>query len=107
MSGAVAARRLAATHYHGNEAVMPVAKSRLTAQGQVSVPAEVRRKLGIGPGSVLEWEQVGEQMLVRRAGTFSSQDVHRALFAETPAKRSLDELKRGRADYARRRHARG
>jgi antitoxin PrlF len=86
---------------------MPLAKSRLTSQGQISVPAEVRRKLGLGPGSVLEWEQVGEQMLVRRAGTYSSQDVHRALFAKTPAKRSLDELKQGRARHIRKRHARG
>jgi AbrB family looped-hinge helix DNA binding protein len=86
---------------------MSLAKSRLTAQGQISVPAEVRRKLGIGPGSVLEWEQVGEQMLVRRAGTYSSRDVHRALFAEEPAKRTLEELKRGRAQFVRKRHARG
>jgi AbrB family looped-hinge helix DNA binding protein len=86
---------------------MPLAKSRLTAQGQISVPAEVRRKLGVGPGSVLEWEQVGEQMLVRRAGTYSSEDVHRDLFAEAPAKRTLDELKRGRAQFIRKRHARG
>lgn len=86
---------------------MPLAKSRLTAQGQISVPAEVRRKLGIGPGSVLEWEQVGERMVVRRAGTFSSQDVHRALFAKTPVKRSLDDLKGARGAYVRKRHARG
>ena len=86
---------------------MALAKSRLTSQGQISVPAEVRRKLGLGPGSVLEWEQVGEQMLVRRAGTYSSQDVHRALFAKAPARRSLDELKEGRAQHIRKRHARG
>jgi AbrB family looped-hinge helix DNA binding protein len=86
---------------------MALAKSRLTAQGQISVPAEVRRQLGIGPGSVLEWERVGRQMLVRRAGTFSSQDVHRALFARVPAKRSLEELRRGRAEFVRKRHARG
>ena len=84
---------------------MAIAKSRLTAQGQISVPAEVRRKLGLGPGSVLEWEQVGEQMLVRRAGTYSSQDVHRALFAQAPVRRTLDDLKRGRAEYVRKRHA--
>lgn len=85
---------------------MAIAKSRLTAQGQISVPAEVRRKLGLGPGSVLEWEQVGEQMLVRRAGTYSSQDVHQALFADAPTQRTLEDLKRGRADYVRKRHAR-
>lgn len=31
---------------------MPIARSKVTAQGQISVPAEVRRKLGVGPGSV-------------------------------------------------------
>jgi AbrB family looped-hinge helix DNA binding protein len=85
---------------------MSLAKSRLTSQGQISVPAEVRRTLGIGPGSVLEWEQVGDQMLVRRAGTYSSKDIHRAVFAKTPATRSLDELKRGRGKDVRKRHAR-
>ncbi len=86
---------------------MTLARSRLTSQGQISVPAEVRRKLGVGPGSVLEWEEVGEQMLVRRAGTYSSEDIHRALFAKPPVKRALEELKRGREQAVRKRHARG
>jgi len=86
---------------------MSLAKSRVTAQGQISVPAEVRRKLGIGPGSVLEWDQVGEEMVVRRAGTYSSQDVHDALFSRTPARRTLADLKAGRSKYVRKRHALG
>ena len=32
---------------------MALSHSRITAQGQVSVPATLRRWLGIGPGSVL------------------------------------------------------
>ena len=35
---------------------MRIAQSRVTAQGQISVPAEVRRRLGVGPGSILEWD---------------------------------------------------
>ena len=31
---------------------MTIARSKLTAQGQISVPAEVRRRLGVVPGSV-------------------------------------------------------
>jgi bifunctional DNA-binding transcriptional regulator/antitoxin component of YhaV-PrlF toxin-antitoxin module len=31
-------------------------QSKVTAQGQISVPAEVRRQPGVGPGSVLVWE---------------------------------------------------
>ena len=86
---------------------MAIAHSKLTAQGQISVPMNVRRKLGIGPGSVLEWEEEGNKMVVRRAGRFSSEDIHRELFGPgPPRKRTLDELKEGIRDYVRRRHAR-
>ena len=86
---------------------MALAHSKLTAQGQISVPAQVRRKLGVGPGSVLEWDESGEQVVVRKAGRYSSEDVHRALFPEKPpAPRSLSELKDGVRQYIRKRHAR-
>src|ERR1017187_712543 len=87
---------------------MAIAHSKVTAQGQISVPVDVRRKLGIGPGSVLEWEEDGDKIVVRRAGRFSSEDIHRALFGERkPETRSLDELKEGIRHYARERYARG
>jgi len=87
---------------------MALARSKVTAQGQISVPVEVRRKLGIGPGSVLEWEEEGNKMVVRRAGRFSSEDIHRALFGRrTPATRRIAELKDGIRRYVRKRYARG
>lgn len=87
---------------------MAIAQSRLTAQGQISVPRDVRRRLGVGPGSVLEWEEDGDRIVVRRAGRFSSEEIHRALFgAKPPQPRSLNELKEGIRIYARKRHARG
>lgn len=47
---------------------MALAHSKLTAQGQISVPAKVRQKLGIGPGSVPEWDDDGDRIVVRKAG---------------------------------------
>jgi len=44
---------------------MALVQSKVTAQGRISVPVEVRRKLGIGPGSVLEWEEEGDAVVVR------------------------------------------
>jgi antitoxin PrlF len=86
---------------------MAIARSKVTAQGQISIPAEVRRKLGVGPGSVLEWEEDGNQIVVRRAGRFSSEDIHQMLFgARTPQRRSADEMKEGIRRYVRKRHAR-
>ena len=71
------------------------------------MPAEVRRKLGIGPGSVLEWEEEAEKIVVRRSGRHTSEDIHRALFSKhAPKPRKLDEMKEGIRRYVRGRHAR-
>ncbi|MSO20832.1 MAG: AbrB/MazE/SpoVT family DNA-binding domain-containing protein [Acidobacteria bacterium] len=86
---------------------MTIARSRLTAQGQISIPAEVRRKLGVGPGSVIEWEAAGRKIVVRRAGRYSSQEIHQMLFPKGPPRaRSMAELKAGITRYIRKRHAR-
>ncbi len=85
---------------------MTIATSKVTAQGQISVPVEVRRKLGIGPGSVLEWDQEGDKILVRRAGRYSSEDLHHALFDAPPAPHTLEELKAGIRTHIKSRHAR-
>jgi antitoxin PrlF len=85
---------------------MAIALSRVTAQGQISVPAEVRKKLGVGPGSVLEWDERDDHVVVRRAGRYSSEEIHRALFEEkAPDTRSL-EVKAAIRKYVRKRHAR-
>ncbi len=60
------------------------------------MPAEVRRKLGISAGTVLEWEEQGESILVRRAGGYSSEEIHRELFEDrSPASRSDAEMREG------------
>lgn len=85
---------------------MALAQSKLTAQGQISVPVEVRRRLGIGPGSTLEWSDEDGQIVVRRASTVGSEDIHRALFPKAPKPRRLDELAEGIRRKVRSRHAR-
>jgi antitoxin PrlF len=86
---------------------MAIAQSKVTAQGQISVPAEIRKRLGIGPGSVIEWEEEGEKIVVRRAGKYTSEDIRRRLFPNGPPKPvSIKQMKeaigRGIAErYAR------
>jgi antitoxin PrlF len=73
---------------------MALAQSKVTAQGQISVPAEIRKRLGIGPGSVIEWNEEGEKIVVRRAGKYSSEDIRKVLFPDGPPKRvSIKEMK--------------
>ncbi|MGH8173185.1 MAG: AbrB/MazE/SpoVT family DNA-binding domain-containing protein [Rhodanobacteraceae bacterium] len=81
-------------------------KSKLTAQAQVSVPAGVRKRLGLDPGSMMVWEDAGEYVIVRRLGAHTSAAIHAALFDSKPARKSLKDLKSGIAAHIRKRHAR-
>ncbi len=89
---------------------MQKAESKLTSQGQVSVPAAVRKFLHLIPGSVLVWTQEGERIVVGRAKRHSTDDVHQALFADAPPgmkrARTLVELKQGIRQRMQKRHAR-
>lgn len=86
---------------------MAIAHSKVTAQGQISVPAQVRRKLGVGPGSVIEWDEDGERVVVRRAGRYTFEDIHRALFPNgAPKARTIEEMKEGVRRHVRKRFAR-
>ena len=38
---------------------------RVTSKGQVTIPIEIRRKLGIGPDTELDFDLVGETIRIR------------------------------------------
>ncbi|MFN7985143.1 MAG: hypothetical protein U0Q11_25150 [Vicinamibacterales bacterium] len=54
---------------------------------------------------MLEWTDEGDRVVVRKAGRYSSEDIHHALFNKTPARRTLDQLKAGIGQYMKKRHA--
>jgi AbrB family looped-hinge helix DNA binding protein len=93
-------------HYRGTIYGMAPPQSKVTAQGQISVPAEIRKKLGIGPGSVLEWEQEGDKVVVRKAPKFSSIDIHNAIFKKPPQPHTIEEMDEAIARYIRKKYAR-
>ena len=74
---------------------MAGAASRVTAQNQTSVPADVRKRLGIGPGSELYWEIRGDTAVVSaRRSTLDK--IHR-ITARRKVKRaaSLSQIRKG------------
>ncbi|MGD0296706.1 MAG: AbrB/MazE/SpoVT family DNA-binding domain-containing protein [Bryobacteraceae bacterium] len=86
---------------------MAIAHSKVTSQGQISVPAGVRRKLGVGPGSILEWDEEGDKIVVRRSVRFTSEEIHEALFSKkAPKPRTVEEMKEGIRSRVRERYAR-
>ena len=85
---------------------MKTIESKITSQGQVSVPARILRKLGLSPGSRIEWSERGDDVIVRRAAKYSSLDIHEAVFGKVPVRRSLDDMDEGIRSRMRRNHAR-
>jgi AbrB family looped-hinge helix DNA binding protein len=85
---------------------MALAYSKLTAQGHISIPTAIRRKLGLRPGSVREWDDRGKEIVVRRASRYTSEDVHRTMFPKPPKPKTLAEIKAGLRQHMKQRHAR-
>ena len=86
---------------------MKLATSKITSQGQISIPLEVRRRLGLTPGATIQWESEGDTVVVRRRGKHSFAELRNALFPEGPPEpHGLEELKAGLEDAIRARHAR-
>lgn len=88
---------------------MKTIRSRITAQGQISIPAPIRKKLGLGPGSVIEWEANQEEasVTVKKAAEYDLEDLHKVVFPDGPPKPiSLEEMHKAIVNYMRKKHAR-
>ena len=70
-------------------------ESKITARGRVSVPVRIRRRLGLTPGSKIEWCEIGNHVIVRRAAKYSSRDIHEATFHTPAQSRSVAEMDEG------------
>ena len=46
---------------------MVISRTRMTRKGQVTIPAEVRRDLGLREGDQLSVERLGDTVVLRRA----------------------------------------
>jgi AbrB family looped-hinge helix DNA binding protein len=66
---------------------MSSATSKVTSQNQISIPAEVRRRFGIVPGTELVWEERDGELVVH-AKRFSLDEV-RAFCAKARGARRL------------------
>jgi AbrB family looped-hinge helix DNA binding protein len=80
--------------------------SRVTSQNQISIPATVRRRFGIGAGTELIWEE-RNGVLTIRPKRYTLEDL-RAVCADRPVRRrTQSQIRRARdkalsMKYARR-----
>ena len=81
------------------------ATSRVTAQNQISVPAQIRRRFGIGPGCELIWEE-HQGMLVVRKKKYTIEDVQAALGPPPKGPTTLKQLREAKMGYLAKKAAR-
>ncbi|HET8826619.1 MAG TPA: type II toxin-antitoxin system PrlF family antitoxin [Terriglobales bacterium] len=68
-------------------------RSRITSKGQVTVPVEIRRKLGLKHGDKVEFrEHAGETIIVRAAESGNPFDKYAGILARK-IKRPFDSRK--------------
>jgi bifunctional DNA-binding transcriptional regulator/antitoxin component of YhaV-PrlF toxin-antitoxin module len=84
---------------------MSLAQSRITAQGQVSIPVNVMRQFGLAPGEVITWDAVDGHLVIEKAGQFTLEDVQKALKLPQGTHRSDQEIQDGIRAAVRAKHA--
>ncbi|MGQ0532257.1 MAG: AbrB/MazE/SpoVT family DNA-binding domain-containing protein [Caulobacteraceae bacterium] len=82
-------------------------KSKITAQGQISIPAAIRKKLGVEPGSMVEWVDEGDKVVLKRAGKYTNEDLHKAAFPNGPPSGPPVDVKKAIEAYIIERYGRG
>lgn len=70
-------------------------KSRISSKGQVTVPAAVREKLGLAPGTVIQFELTERGALLRKGGggTHPVDKVFGTLRLGKPVDALIDEMR--------------
>jgi len=83
-------------------------QSKLTSQGQVSIPAAVRSALGVKPGATIRWTVDGNKVSVERQTRTTNEDLRAALFGDEvlTKPKTLAELKEGIGLYIQEKYAR-
>jgi AbrB family looped-hinge helix DNA binding protein len=70
-------------------------RSTISSTGQVTVPAEVRERLGLVPGTKVEFELREEGLLLRKESSSSHpvDQIWATLHLERPVDEILDEMR--------------
>jgi len=67
---------------------------RLTSKGQVTIPIEIRERLGLSPGTVVEFDLDGDTVVLRKArqGQERGRRIVAALRGHGDVELSTDEI---------------
>jgi antitoxin PrlF len=66
--------------------------SRMTSKGQVTIPANLRKRMGLKPGDEIEFHSEGGKTVVRKRPPTSSKGVFEQFVGMYPAFKSSEEV---------------
>ncbi len=84
---------------------MSLAQSRITAQGQVSIPVSVMRQFGLAPGEVITWDTLDGHLIIEKAGHYTLADIQSALEIRQGIHKLDAEIRAGIKARIRTKHA--
>ena len=73
-----------------------MSEATLTSKGQITIPAEIRKAMGVTSGERVVFTQLGDGTTVMRAKTRSILELKGLLKRSTKRKVSVDEMQLGR-----------
>lgn len=84
---------------------MSLAQSKITAQGQVSIPVSVMRLFGLAPGEVISWDSLDGRLVIEKSGQYSLDDIQKALKLPKGIRKTDEEIRSGIKAGMRAKHA--
>ena len=83
---------------------MSLAQSRITSQGQVSIPVSVLRQFGLAPGEVITWDMRDGFLIIEKAGQYGLEDVRKCLKLPKGLRKTDEEIREGIKHRMRAKH---
>lgn len=85
---------------------MGLAQSRITNQGQVSIPVSIMRQFGFAPGEIIDWNILDGRLVLEKSGEYSLEDIRAALNILDGTHKTEEEIREGVKARMRAKHAR-
>jgi bifunctional DNA-binding transcriptional regulator/antitoxin component of YhaV-PrlF toxin-antitoxin module len=83
---------------------MSLARSRITSQGQVSIPVGILRQFGLAPGEVISWDTRDGYLIIEKAGQYGLEDVRKCLKLPKGLHKTDEEIREGIRQRMRAKH---
>ena len=84
---------------------MSLAQSRITSQGQISIPVSIMRQFGLAPGSVVTWNTLEGHLVLEKTGQYAIEDIRAALQLPKGVHKTDEAIREGLKARVRSKHA--